>query len=72
MFIKAVIVQERGNNVIKRMPRMATIPGISIEAYRALQRGEAVDVSEETADHLIKSNYAEPVQIKREKKEKEG
>lgn len=72
MFIKAIVTEEKGNKVLKRMPRMVTIPGISIEAYRALQKGEAIDVSEETADHLIKSNFAEPVQIKREKKEKEG
>lgn len=59
MFIKALITVEKGNKVIKRMPRMVTIPGISIDAYRALQIGETVDVSEETATHLIKANFAE-------------
>lgn len=49
MFIKSV----------KKLPRMATIPGITIEAYRALQVGEAVDVDTETGEYLIRLGYAE-------------
>lgn len=36
----------------KKLPRLATIPGLSAEEYRKLQAGETVEVNQEVADRL--------------------
>ncbi len=70
MFIKVLLDEHGGNKLFKRMPRMATIPGISVDDYRALQFGKTVEVDGETGDYLIRHGYAEAV-IKAKKEEDE-
>jgi hypothetical protein len=71
MFIKVLLDEHGGNKLFKRMPRMATIPGISVDDYRALQLGKTVEVDGETGDYLIRHGYAEAVTPEKVKKEEE-
>ncbi len=71
MFIRAVVTEDKGNKLYKRMPRLATIPGISVQDYRDLQIGKVVDVDKETGDYLIRHNYAEAVTPEKVKKEED-
>ena len=46
---------------IVKLPRLMTIPGLDHDGYRQLQAGEAVDVAENSGEHLVKRGFAEKV-----------
>lgn len=42
-----------------KLPRLVTIPGLTIEQYRALQSGQQIDVDESVAGQLKKYTESE-------------
>lgn len=44
---------------IMKLPRLITIPGLDIKAYRKLQAGDTVDIPGEAAQHLISYGFAD-------------
>lgn len=70
MFIRAIPTDHDGK-LFKKLPRMVTIPGISLDDYRTLQFGKTVEVDAATADYLIRHGYAEAVTPEKVKKEED-
>lgn len=57
MKIKAKHVTQNGKLVPIKMPSFVTIPGMEKKAFRALQQGNEVEVSEETGNNLVDRGF---------------
>lgn len=52
---------------INKLPRLATIPGLELAAYRRLQAGQPVDAPDEAGSYLVLNKYAETAGMEEEK-----